>query len=127
MAKKAKAEKKSAKNRPKKRWSQKVTETSDAMTLENGVFMEIPSRSRSVSQAVGRPKHKAKVLAVPIRHVDAHLLREPGGEKSLRCTQDQDRQSQGRTLGALLKRIEARNRLAAPYIMTSWRLERTCT
>lgn len=40
MARKAKktAERKST----KKRWSQKVTETSDAMTLEDGVFKKTP-------------------------------------------------------------------------------------
>jgi Protein of unknown function (DUF3175) len=41
MAKSAKAKKKPAKM-PKKRWSQKVTEKSDAMTLENGVFKKTP-------------------------------------------------------------------------------------
>ena len=42
MAKKAKVKKKSAKKPAKKRWSQTVTETSDAMTLENGVFRKSP-------------------------------------------------------------------------------------
>jgi hypothetical protein len=46
MAKKAKAKKKlekqPAKKPARKRWSQKVTETSDAMTLENGVFRKSP-------------------------------------------------------------------------------------
>ena len=41
MAKSAKAKKRPAKM-PKKRWSQKVTEKSDAMTLENGVFKKTP-------------------------------------------------------------------------------------
>jgi Protein of unknown function (DUF3175) len=41
MAKKAKAKKKPAK-KPKKQWSQKVTEKSDAMTLEDGVFKKAP-------------------------------------------------------------------------------------
>lgn len=36
------ARKKPAKKPAKKRWSQKVTETSDAMTLENGVFKKTP-------------------------------------------------------------------------------------
>ena len=40
MAKKAR--KKPAKKPTKKRWSQKVTDTSDAMTLENGVFRKSP-------------------------------------------------------------------------------------
>lgn len=40
MARKAK---KAAKAKPaRKRWSQKVTETSDAMTLEDGVFNKTP-------------------------------------------------------------------------------------
>src|SRR4051812_2068539 len=42
MAKTAKARRKPAKKAAKKRWSQKVTETSDAMTLENGVFTKTP-------------------------------------------------------------------------------------
>jgi hypothetical protein len=40
MAKKAK--KRATKTTAKKRWSKKVTETSDAMTLENGVFKKTP-------------------------------------------------------------------------------------
>ena len=46
MAKKAR--KKPAKKTASKRWSQKVTETSDAMTLENGVFKKSP-RSLALS------------------------------------------------------------------------------
>jgi hypothetical protein len=78
MAKKAK--KRATKTTAKKRWSKKVTETSDAMTLEN---QEDPSCDCLISQAVFGPKHPAKVPAFPISHVDAHLLRESGGEKPL--------------------------------------------
>ena len=40
--------KKARKKLVKKRWSQKVTDTSDAMTLENGVFKKSP-RSLALS------------------------------------------------------------------------------
>jgi hypothetical protein len=42
VARTKKAKKKPVKKTAKKRWSQKVTETSDAMTLENGVFRKSP-------------------------------------------------------------------------------------
>jgi hypothetical protein len=58
MAKKVKnnstkkpARKTAKKKTPKKRWSQKVTETSDAMTLENGVFKKTP---RAIALSIKR-------------------------------------------------------------------------
>ena len=48
--KKAKKRKtKSAKKRSRKRWSQHVTETSDAMTLEKGVFTKSTPRKIALS------------------------------------------------------------------------------
>ena len=41
----------SKKKTPKKRWSQKATETSDAMTLENGVFKKTP---RAIALSIKR-------------------------------------------------------------------------
>jgi hypothetical protein len=60
MAKKArkKAAKKTAKKTPgKKRWSQKVTETSDAMTLEDGVFKKTP---RAIALSVKRSADRSR-------------------------------------------------------------------
>lgn len=40
----------------KKRWSQKVTETSDAMTLEDGVFKKTP---RAIARSVKRSAERS--------------------------------------------------------------------
>lgn len=58
MAKKAKKKsaKKSAKKPTRKRWSQKVTETSDAMTLEDGVFTKTP---RAIAASLKRSAERS--------------------------------------------------------------------
>ena len=43
--------KKAAKRSTKKRWSKKVTETSDAMTLKDGVFKQTP---RAIALSIRR-------------------------------------------------------------------------
>lgn len=54
MVKKAK---KTAKTKPsRKRWSQTVTETSDAMTLEDGVFKKTP---RAIALSLKRSAEKS--------------------------------------------------------------------
>jgi hypothetical protein len=53
----ARKTKKVARKKPaKKRWSQKVTETSDAMTLEDGVFKKTP---RAIALSLKRSAEKS--------------------------------------------------------------------
>lgn len=54
MVKKAKKARKAKSN--KKRWSQKITETSDAMTLEDGVFKKTP---RAIALSVKRSAERS--------------------------------------------------------------------
>jgi hypothetical protein len=56
-AKKRSVKKRSAKKKQSKtRWSQKVTETSDAMTLENGVFTKTP---RAIAASLKRSAERS--------------------------------------------------------------------
>jgi hypothetical protein len=48
--------KKVAKKSTKKRWSKKVTETSDAMTLEDGVFKKTP---RAIALSIKRSAERS--------------------------------------------------------------------
>lgn len=58
MAGKANTKKKSTKKKPTtKRWSQRVTETSDAMTLEDGVFRKTP---RAIALSLKRSAERSK-------------------------------------------------------------------
>jgi len=51
--------KRAVKAAPKKRWSKKVTETSDAMTLEDGVFKKTPRAiALSIKQSAERSSRK---------------------------------------------------------------------
>lgn len=55
MAKRA--AKKAVKKPAKKRWSKKVTETSDAMTLDDGVFTKTP---RAIAQSIKRSAERSQ-------------------------------------------------------------------
>ncbi len=48
--------KKTAKKSTKKRWSKKVTETSDAMTLKDGVFKQTP---RAIALSIRRSAERS--------------------------------------------------------------------
>ena len=48
--------KKTAKRSTKKRWSKKVTETSDAMTLKDGVFKQTP---RAIALSIRRSAERS--------------------------------------------------------------------
>ena len=58
----------------KKKWSKKVTETSDAMTLDKGVFKKSPHAiAVSLKRSAGA-KPAEKIHTIPLRHVHADIL-----------------------------------------------------
>jgi hypothetical protein len=59
----------------KHRWSQAVTETSDAMTLDQGVFISGSAHQVAMSlKRLGRAQSSSQGNAVPIGNVDAHFF-----------------------------------------------------
>ena len=63
-----------------KRWTQKVTEESNALDLEAGVFaLKDPSYDRALAQALGGAEQSAQGSAFPLGDVDAGLLYQPRG------------------------------------------------
>ena len=72
MAKKA--VRKTTKKASNKRWSKKVTETSDAMTLDDGGIQEDAPRNSAILKAIGRTKYPQKINTVPVCDVHADVL-----------------------------------------------------
>jgi hypothetical protein len=65
------------KNKSKQKWSQKVTDNSDAMDLEGGVFKQRSAKKdRGLAQTFRRGKSAAEGNPVPVCNVDADLLHQ---------------------------------------------------
>src|SRR2546426_8500470 len=63
-----------------KRWSQRVTQTSDALDLEKRVFAKEDPQHRPLAQALGRAEHSTQKQSVSLGDVDADLLPQSGGK-----------------------------------------------
>ena len=61
-----------------RKWSQEVTEHSDALELEHDVFTwQDPKRIAASLKRSAEASHRRKVGALPVCHVDADLLHQP--------------------------------------------------
>jgi hypothetical protein len=65
------------KNKSKQKWSQKVTDNSDALDLKGGVFKQRSAKKIAASLRHSPRRAPAKGNPVPIGHVDVDLLHQP--------------------------------------------------
>ncbi len=87
--------KKAAKRSTKKRWSKKVTETSDAMTLKDGVFKQTP---RAIALSIRRSAERStRKKSTPFRSAMSMLTfyENRAGKNLSANSQGQDRKGQG--------------------------------
>jgi len=79
-----------------KRWSQRVTEESNALDLEHEVFNKDDPRAIALSLKRSA-EHSRRRMSDPYRpgDVDADLLHQPGREEPSEATEGAARKSQG--------------------------------
>ncbi len=79
MTTKSRSAKRTTRPAPKRKWSARVTETSDALTLEEGVFKRKDPRGIArILEALSGCEQETEGNVVSIGHVDAHLLYQSG-------------------------------------------------
>ena len=70
------------------RWSQHVTETSNALDLDVGLFSRDDAHVQVV-KALGGSKPATQKRSVPVSDVDAHVLHQPRRQESLHNATDE--------------------------------------
>jgi hypothetical protein len=84
------------KKKSKKRWSQDVTDTSDAMDLEGGVFKQRSAKKIADSLKQSAEKPPAKGEPISVCDVDAHLLYQSRRQAVVQITPREIGPGQGR-------------------------------
>jgi hypothetical protein len=73
-----------------KRWSARMTRESDALTLEKGVFPMPNARKIALSLKRSADRSRRRKAKSPLGNVDAHLLYQPGRQRSFQEPQSRN-------------------------------------
>ena len=91
------------------RWSQKVTETSNALDLEAGDILQgRPAKHRVIFEAIRGSQPQAQGQRISVGDVDAEFLYQPRRKQSLQVPSISARSSERRTARPLWKRATRR-------------------
>ena len=81
----------------KKKWSAEVTKKSDAMDLKKNVFKQSsPKKIAKSVNSLRRSQQTSENNPQAFRHVDAFLLRQSRGQKSVSHPEEEKSKGQGR-------------------------------